>query len=178
MLNLDSTPNWLEESPLIRDASPHDAETIAAIYNYYILNTTITFEESEISSHEVIRRMERVLSADLPYLVLESNGDVCGYCYLTPWKERSAYRHTLESVIYLKYTCTGRGYGTQLYQALIRLLMNLDVHAVIAGVALPNPASIALHKKLGFIEVALLREVGWKFRRWIDLTYWELMTGV
>jgi phosphinothricin acetyltransferase len=84
----------------------------------------------------------------------------------------------VESSIYLHPNHTGRGYGTQLYQALMAQLLNRGVHAVIAGVALPNPPSLALHKKLGFHEVALFREVGWKFKHWIDVSYWELLTEV
>lgn len=175
---MERAPNWLEQSPLIRDALIQDAQTIADIYNYYVLNTTVTFEDTEVSHHEISRRMEKIFSTDLPFLVLEYNDVLCGYCYANPWKERSAYRYTVESAIFLKTKYMSRGFGTQLYQALIRQLSSLGVHAVIAGVALPNPASIALHKKLGFVEVAKFKEVGWKFKRWIDLSYWELMTGI
>lgn len=161
----------------VRNAAYDDVDSIASIYNYYVLNSTATFEEMAVTSCEIKRRMEAVFSASLPYLVLEMQGELCGYCYAKPWKERSAYRYTVESSIFLHPTYTGRGYGTRLYQALITQLSNLGVHAVIAGVALPNPSSLALHKKLGFCEVALFREVGWKFEHWIDVAYWELLMG-
>lgn len=115
------------------------------------------------------------VTSRLPWFVCESDGAIVGYAYATPWKVRAAYRHSVESSIYLAPQATGRGLGSQLYTALIADLRQRGLHCVIGGAALPNPASVSLHEKLGFSKVAEFREVGFKFGRWIDVAYWELM---
>jgi phosphinothricin acetyltransferase len=115
------------------------------------------------------------VTSQLPWFVWQDAGVVLGYSYATPWKARAAYRHSVECSIYLAPRATGRGIGPSLYEALIAELRQRDVHCVIGGAALPNPASVALHEKLGFTQVAEFRQVGFKFGRWIDVAYWELM---
>jgi phosphinothricin acetyltransferase len=111
----------------------------------------------------------------LPWLVFETAAGIAGYAYAAPWKARAAYRHSVESSIYLAPHATGKGLGSALYSELIADLRRLGMHCVIGGAALPNPASVALHDKLGFIKVADFRQVGFKFGRWIDVSYWELL---
>lgn len=159
---------------MIREARANDVEAICRIYNHYITHTTITFEEQTVSSTEMAARIAEY-TATLPWLVLEEEGDVLGYAYAGPWKGRSAYRHTVESSVYLDPAAVGRGLGAQLYEKLFAHLRHASIHAVIAGITLPNQASVALHEKLGFIKVGHFREVGWKFERWLDVGYWELM---
>ena len=90
-----------------------------------------------------------------------------------PVPGRSAYRRSVESTIYLDDDCAGQGLGTTLYSALLDILVDQQVHCVLAGIALPNPGSVALHEKLGFEKVAHLAEVGNKFDRWVDVGYWQ-----
>lgn len=159
---------------LIRDAVEHDAPAIADIYNPYVLNTTISFEEEAVSSDEIAKRMTQVQQQGLPYLVLETNAEVQGYAYATPWRVRKAYRYSVEVTVYLKASAHGQGYGTALYQALFTRLKAMGVHAVIGGITQPNPASVSLHEKLGMRQVALFPEVGFKFGAWRDVGYWQL----
>ena len=151
-----------------------DAPRICEIYNHFIRNTVVTFEEVPVGDDDILERIRNVTSK-LPWLVCEEQGNVAGYAYATAWHARSAYRHSVESTIYLAPDCCGRGIGTRLYSALLEELKVRSIHCVIGGVALPNPASIALHEKLGFSKVGHLTEVGRKFGRWIDVGYWELI---
>ena len=160
---------------IVRSASPADAEAIARIYNYYVENTVITFEEEPVSGPAMAARVADVQASSLPWLVAEVDGAVVGYAYASKWKVRSAYRHSVETTIYLEHGHEGRGIGTTLYAALLPILKARGIHAVIGGAALPNEASVALHEKLGFERVATFRQVGFKHNRWIDVAYWELV---
>ena len=158
---------------MIRPAAVADAGYVADIYRYYIEHTTITFEEQPVSTDDMASRMTYLLGAGHPWLVAESSEGIVGYAYAGAWKIRSAYRHTMESTVYLKDGMTGRGLGTALYTALFEMLTSRHVHAVVGGIALPNAASVALHEKMGFEKVAHFKETGFKFARWIDVGYWE-----
>ena len=159
---------------MIRKSDVSDSEAIANIYNYYIKNTIITFEEKELTPDEISGRIENVFSESLPWIVAENRGKVIGYAYATKWKTRSAYRFSVESTVYLEQTSVGNGIGSMLYNELLSLLKDSGIHAVIGGIALPNPSSIALHEKFGFKQVARFKEVGIKFGKWIDVGYWQL----
>ncbi|HEX3835694.1 MAG TPA: arsinothricin resistance N-acetyltransferase ArsN1 family B [Steroidobacteraceae bacterium] len=159
---------------MIRQCTPADAAQICDIYNYYVRETVITFEESTVLEADMARRITDVTS-HLPWLVWATEGAIVGYTYATPWKARAAYRHSVESSIYLAPQATGRGLGSRLYAALIADLRQKGLHCVIGGAALPNPASVSLHEKLGFRKVAEFQQVGFKFGRWIDVAYWELI---
>ena len=161
------------ESMRVRAAAAGDARAIAGIYNRYVHRTVITFEEQPVAPAEIARRMEQVQSASLPWLVAEDGSGLAGYAYATPWKSRSAYRFSVESTVYVAPECSGRGIGSLLYAELIPILQTRQIHAVMGGIALPNPASIALHEKFGFRKVAEFREVGFKFDRWVDVGYWQ-----
>jgi L-amino acid N-acyltransferase YncA len=158
----------------IRDASVEDAESTASIYNHFVLTTSISFEEAEVPVTEMAGRIADVQAAGLPWLVAEQDGIIAGYAYATKWRVRHAYRFSVESSVYLAPAQAGKGIGTALYRALFERLRAGGYHRVIGGIALPNPASIALHEKLGFEKVAQFREVGFKFDRWTDVGYWEL----
>ena len=136
--------------------------------------TVITFEEIPVLEAEMAKRIADITSR-LPWLVWETDGVIIGYAYASPWKARAAYRHAVESSIYLSPQATGRGVGSRLYTALIADLRQRGLHCVIGGAALPNPASVSLHEKLGFEKVAQFRQVGFKFGQWVDVAYWELM---
>jgi phosphinothricin acetyltransferase len=159
---------------VIRSASVDDAEAVSGIYNYYVLNTIVTFEEQPVTVGEMRQRIADV-TARFPWLIALDQGRAVGYGYASLWKSRSAYRRSLESTIYLDPNLVGRGIGTHLYGALLRELAARDIHSVVGGIALPNPASIALHERMGFEKVAHFREAGQKFGRWIDVGYWQLI---
>jgi phosphinothricin acetyltransferase len=160
---------------MLRRATTADAAAIAAIYNHYVANTIVTFEEEAVPEADMAGRIGETLAAGLPWLVARENDRVLGYAYASKWKSRCSYRFSLETTVYLDHAATGRGLGTQLYTALIAEVRSQGMHALIGGVALPNAASVALHEKLGFRNVARFREVGWKFGQWIDVGYWELV---
>lgn len=109
---------------VIRDVRTGDAERICGIYNYYIRNTVITFEEEELSVPGMEDRIRNTAAA-FPWLVFEDHGRIAGYAYAARWKSRSSYRHTVESTVYLSREHRGRGIGTLLYEGLIHRLKNL-----------------------------------------------------
>ncbi len=154
---------------MIREATFSDASAITAIYNYYVLNTAITFELCPITRGETVKRMEKYKEIG-PYLVYEEGGEVIGYSYVSRFRERPAYEHSVESTIYFKNGCGGKGLGTKLYS---QLLSQVQSHVIIGGIALPNEASVRLHEKCGFRKVAHFSEVGWKFEKWIDVGFWQ-----
>ena len=163
----------LPEDIVIRAAVAGDSSAIAAIYNHYIAQTVITFEEEAVPAPEMVRRIEEAGSASLPWLVAEREGKVVGYAYATPWRARSAYRFSVEVTVYVDPDCPRMGIGRRLYEELLPKLEDRGAHAAFGVIALPNDASVALHERLGFAKVAHLREVGWKFGRWIDVGYWQ-----
>jgi phosphinothricin acetyltransferase len=156
---------------MIRPATSNDAKAIAVIYNYYILNTQITFEESRVDEQAISIRI--LAEPKLPWLVFEESNQVIGYCYATPWKSRSAYRYTLECSVYVMDSHQNKGIGKKLYLALIQNLKNKGFHSVLAGISLPNKVSVSFHEKLGFKKVGQLEQVGFKFKEWIDVGYWQ-----
>jgi len=157
---------------MIRKVIPEDASDIASIYNYYVSETSITFETEQVSIPEMMQRILDI-SGQFPYLIYEEAGRILGYAYASSWKKRNAYRHTVESTIYLDSAAHGRGVGSLLMEALLDELKRSSIHAVIACISLPNPSSIKLHEKLGFRQVSCFKEVGFKFNRWIDVGDWE-----
>jgi L-amino acid N-acyltransferase YncA len=160
---------------MIRPAVTSDTEAIARIYNHYILNTVVTFEEQPVAAIEMAERIKAVELASFPWLVLEQAGQVVGYAYASKWHGRSAYRYAVESTIYLDPVVTGKGLGTALYEALFTILRDMELHTVIGIIALPNETSVALHEKFGMAKVAHFKEVGFKFGRWIDVGYWQVV---
>jgi len=160
---------------MIRLAVAGDAEAIVRIYNHYVLNTIVTFEEQEVPVAQMAERMNAVEAAHLPWLVMEQAGQIVGYAYASRWKARSAYRFTVESSVYVAHAAVGKGLGRQLYQALLQRLKPSGVHAVVGCLGLPNEASVALHEKCGFQKVAHFKEVGFKFGTWLDVGYWQLL---
>ncbi|HEY9155613.1 MAG TPA: arsinothricin resistance N-acetyltransferase ArsN1 family B [Opitutaceae bacterium] len=158
---------------MIRTAVPEDAAAICRIYNHYVTNTTITFEETPVTDLEMRSRVDAVQKT-LPWLVLEEEGRLVGYAYATSWRTRSAYPFSAESTVYLEPEFCGRGLGKGIYRELIERVRTAGMHRLIGGIALPNTASVGVHESLGFKKVAHFSEVGWKFDKWIDVGYWEL----
>jgi phosphinothricin acetyltransferase len=159
---------------MIRTVQTKDIREISTIYNYYIENTTITFEEEPISDDEMGKRINEVVPT-YPWFVYEYNETVLGYAYATRWRARAAYRHSVELSIYISKDNLGKGIGKKLYETILAELRKTDVHAVIGGMSLPNEPSEKLHESLGFKKMAEFKEVGYKFQKWIDVGYWELI---
>jgi phosphinothricin acetyltransferase len=158
---------------MIRKVRKEDAEAIASIYNYYILETAITFEEEPVSISEMEKRIAEI-SAEHPFLVWEDGGEISGYAYSHRFKERCAYRYTLEDSIYLKRGCEGRGIGTLLLGEIISDAKKRGTHVMMSVITVPNERSVALHEKFGFAKKGQFDEVGYKFKKWLDVGYWEL----
>ena len=158
----------------IRDVEPRDAGAIVRIYNRYIRDTIVTFEEDEISAADMAARIAHV-RASLPWIVAEQGGAILGYAYARKFHERAAYRNTVESTIYVDEAAQRKGIGTNLYTALLDRLRAQGLRTALALIALPNAPSVALHEKCGFKKAAHLEKVGFKFGRWIDVGYWQLL---
>jgi phosphinothricin acetyltransferase len=164
-------------SATIREAGPADATGIARIYDHYVRETVVTFEEVPVPPEEMERRRREVTALPLPWLVAVRGEEVLGYAYATRWRARAAYRHTAETTVYLAPHATGRGLGTRLLVDLFERLDAGSIHTVIAGIALPNPASVALHERMGLVRVGTFTEVGRKLGRWVDVAFWQGAPG-
>jgi phosphinothricin acetyltransferase len=151
-----------------------DAPALCGIYNYYIEHTAVTFEEDPLETRDMEGRIRRISSA-YPWLVWEEDREVLGYAYVNAFKERIAYRFSVEDTIYVKHGCEGRGIGKQLLTALLDGVKKTRIHAVVACITIPNEKSAGLHEKLGFTKAARFREIGFKLDQWLDVGYWELL---
>lgn len=159
---------------VIRNLTLADVPDLCRIYNHYVVHSIATFEQEPVSEEEMAHRMS-IVTRHFPWLVVEGEGQVTGFAYANFWKARRAYRQTLEATIYLSHDVLGQGLGLGLYQALHEQLRERnDCHRVLACISLPNPASVALHEKLGYRRVGYFSEVGKKFGRWVDVEYWQL----
>lgn len=158
----------------IRDVTADDAAQICDIYNHYVHNTAITFEQQPVSVPEMQARIESYASA-YAWLVAERDGQLLGYAYATRWRFRAAYDYTVESTVYVADAARGSGVGRPLYMALLDALRKRSIHAVVGCIALPNPGSVALHEKCGFEKVAQFPQVGRKFDQWIDVGFWQVL---
>lgn len=158
----------------LREASAVDSAAIAALYNPYVLDSAISFEEVAVDADTMAARIAEVQAAGLPWLVAQCDGVLLGYAYASKWRVRHAYRYAVETSVYLAPAAAGQGLGTALYSALLARLRAAGYHLAIGGIALPNDVSVALHRKLGFEQVAQFKEVGFKFGLWRDVAYWQL----
>jgi phosphinothricin acetyltransferase len=160
--------------PLVRTAVADDLPALTAIYNHYVVNTTITFDLHPFTLAE--RRAwfdEHAASGRHRLLVAEDAGAVVGYATSSRWRPKAAYDTTVETSVYCRADVIGRGVGTALYTALFDALRSEDIHRVVAGVSQPNPASVALHERFGFRPVGVFRGVGRKFGRFWDVAWFE-----
>lgn len=159
----------------IRAAKSDDVAQVAEIYNHFVLTSTITFEEEPVATQEMARRVAEIQANGLPWLVAAQDGQIVGFAYANKWKARAAYRFSTEVTVYVRDGLGKSGIGSRLYNELFAALRSFGAHAVIGGVALPNEASVRLHEKFGFKKVAHFEQVGFKFNRWIDVAYWQLI---
>lgn len=161
-------------TPLIRPATPDDLLRLTEIYNYYVINTPITFD---VEPYTVERRaswfQQFALTGRHRLLVAEENGVIVGYAGTTRFRPKPAYDTTVETTIYCDLNAAGKGIGSKLYAALFEAIAREDIHRIVAGYALPNPASAALHQRFGFKTVGTFTENGRKFGRYWDVLWSE-----
>jgi phosphinothricin acetyltransferase len=159
----------------IRSATPNDLPALTDIYNHYVLNTAITFDLEPFTPEE--RRPwfdAHQTSGRYRLLVATDNGGACvGYATSSRWRPKPAYDTTAEASVYCRPDAVRAGVGTALYQALFEILSSEDVTTVVAGVALPNPASISFHERFGFTPVGVFHAVGRKFDKYWDVAWFE-----
>lgn len=142
---------------------------VAAIFTHYVLDTLITFELQPPSIEDWREKQRELEASGWPFLVAIVGEELIGYAYVTPWRSKPAYRHTVENTIYLAPEHTGQGYGRNLLEELLTRARDTDARQVIAVIAdTGSPTSVALHRRAGFEDVGRLRDVGYKHGQWID----------
>jgi L-amino acid N-acyltransferase YncA len=157
----------------IRPASEHDLAAVAAMYAHYVEHTVITFDLEAPSLEAWRERHRAAAAAGRPWLVADSGGALAGYATASAFRPKAAYGGTVETTIYLAAGAEGSGLGRRLYGALLDAATAAGFHLAVAGATLPNPASVALHERLGFEPVGTFREVGFKFGSWRDVAWWQ-----
>jgi phosphinothricin acetyltransferase len=158
----------------IRRADPErDAAACAEIYAPSVEATPISFELVPPDAAEFARRIAKY-SATHQFLVAEEDGTVLGYAYACRWAERAAYDWSVETSIYVAAGRQGKGIGRALYAELFDRLRAQGFRVAVAGITLPNPASIGLHESMGFEPIGALRDIGWKEDGWRDVGFWQL----
>jgi len=157
----------------IRVATTDDAGALAAIYAPYVIETAISFETEPPDAVEMAARVTRIGEA-FPWLVYEAAGEVLGYAYGGPFKQRAAYRWSAETTVYVARDGHRRGVGRALYGRLLPILALQGFHYAYGGITVPNEASIGLHEACGFRPLGVFPEAGYKFGAWRDVGYWGL----
>jgi phosphinothricin acetyltransferase len=159
---------------LIRHADPgRDGPACAAIYAPFVAASSVSFEDVPPDGAEFGRRIETT-SSRYPWLVAEIDGEVAGYAYASAHRDRAAYRWSAEAAVYVGDAHRSSGVGKALYVALFGLLARQGIRTVCAGVTLPNDASQALHRSVGFEPVGTYRRIGYKQGQWHDVAWWQL----
>jgi phosphinothricin acetyltransferase len=158
----------------LRDATPTDLPRINEIYNHYVTGSTCTYQE-EPETLESRQAWFAAHGPTLPVIVAEDAGSVVGWGSLSPFRDRSAYRFTVENSVYVDAAAHRRGIGLAIMEELIARARSIGYRTIIAGIDADQPASVALHARLGFEPAARLNQVGFKFGRWLDVIYLQLM---
>ncbi|TAL29311.1 MAG: N-acetyltransferase family protein [Alphaproteobacteria bacterium] len=167
-----------EALTVIRSASPSDIKDITTIYAYHVRTGTASFEIEPPEATEMQRRWQEVTGKGLPYLVAEDNGLVLGYAYAGPYRPRPAYRFTIEDSIYVHPEHARKGVGALLLPTLIAECEKLGLRQLIAVIGdSGNAGSVALHRKFGFEDTGILKNVGFKFGKWLDVTIMQRALG-
>jgi len=158
----------------VREANEADVPAILDIYNDAILNTTATFDTEPQTLEEKLAWFRETAH---PYVVLvaDRDGEVIGWASLRRFRQKAAYQYTAENSVYVRKDCHGEGIGTALMRKLVDMAAPNGFHTIIAGIAGDNLVSVRLHERLGFEVVGTEREVGYKFERWIDVTWMQKM---
>ena len=157
---------------IIRQAIPEDAAAILHIYNWYIKNTIITFETEPVTVEDMQNRITGVL-LKYDWLVAEIDNQVVGYSYYGQFRTRVAYNHTVETAIYFSKDYSGKGLGKKIYEQLFESAQSKGYRELIGVISIPNPESISFHLKNGFVEAGLLKNVGLKFGKYLDVVFMQ-----
>ncbi len=156
-----------------REAGEADLAAIAAIHAPYVTDTVATFDEEPLPVEGWREKWRSACDADQPWYVCEEGGKVLGFAYCGSFRPKAAYRLTVETTIYLDRDAAGRGLGRSLYSDLLAEAGRRGFHLAVAGVTLPNDASVRLHEGFGFTPVGVFTEVGHKFGEWRDVGWWQ-----
>ena len=159
---------------MIRAFHIDDTKELLAIYNFYVLNSTSTFDDVPLTFEEFSEKLTQI-SSNYPFIVFQEKDEILGYAYGSKFRPKPAYNKTVESTVYVKNGVHGKQIGTKLYTELLKLLKQENYHIVLGVLTLPNDASVKLHEKFGFTQVADLKQVGFKFGEWQDVGFWQLI---
>lgn len=158
---------------MIREIQESDIPSILDIYNWYIENTVITFEEEKLTLKEFTDRVHGIIQ-NYPFIVLEENNQVIGYAYLDVFNPRVAYRYTADLSIYLDQASRGKGYGSILMEEIIRIAKVKGYVNLMSLITEGNIASEKIHEKFGFDKKAFFPQLGYKFNKWLGVSYYQL----
>lgn len=159
----------------IREANESDLPQLLEIYNDIILHTTAVYDYEPHTLEMRKQWFETKKQQGFPVFVAEENGQIVGFSSIGPFRAWAAYKYSVENSVYVKASERGKGVGKLLIPPLIEATKKLKLHTIIAGIDATNEASLKLHKHFGFKEVAYFKEVGWKFERWLDLKFLQLI---
>ncbi|MCX6496605.1 MAG: GNAT family N-acetyltransferase [Rhodoluna sp.] len=153
----------------LRSATADDAKQITEIYNYYVINSVVTFDIEKTTEKTWLEKLEYLKGLELPFIVAQSaSGNILGFAYVAPWRAKAAYKRTVEDTIYLRPAAIGKRLGTKLLAELIVLSKAAGVREIVAVISDKGAdPSIALHESFGFKKQGHLAKVGFKFNRWL-----------
>ena len=157
----------------VRPVCVKDISACLDIYNFYICQTAVTFEETPLTEQQFGERVRRIIGDGYPYFVAEEQGRVIGYAYLDMYSPRSAYRYTADLSIYVRADHTGRGVGCMLYEHVESAAIESGLRNIISVITESNRSSIDFHEKHGFRCVGVLPGVGYKFDRWLGVVIYQ-----
>lgn len=161
--------------PELRIATEKDLPAMLEIYNEVIENTTAVYDYQPHTLEMRRQWLETKQEQGIPVWMAEENGKMLGFGSFGPFRAWAAYQYTVENSIYVATEARGKGVGSLLLPVIMNEARKAGMHTMIAGIDASNDASIRLHQKFGFEQVALFREVGWKFNRWLDLVFLQVM---
>jgi L-amino acid N-acyltransferase YncA len=161
-----------DDLSVVRLADAKDAEGILEIYAPIVRETSISFELEPPAVHEMQERIENTLQR-YPWLVYETSGILCGYAYASRHRERAAYQWSADVSVYVAAWARRRGIARRLYAPLLSILEDLGYYSALAGIALPNRASVAFHEAMGFEPIGVYRNIGYKLGAWRDVGWWQ-----
>lgn len=167
----------MDKSITIRNAVENDLPELLAIYNDIILHTTAVYDYEPHTPEMRKQWFDTKKQQGFPVFVAAENEKILGFSSIGPFRAWAAYKYSVENSIYVAEEARGKGIGKLLLQPLIESAKQLQLHTIIAGIDATNEASLKLHKGFGFEEVAHFKEVGWKFDRWLDLKFLQLMVS-
>ncbi len=160
---------------VIDDVRRSDAEDICRIYNHYVENSVVTFELMPVDVRTMEERLDAIAAEGHPCFVCRDEGRAVGFLWLHRWNWREAYEATAEVTVYVAPGMDGRGIGSALMERLMVHARESGLHVLVSCITLPNEASVALHRKFGFVKVSHFNEVGRKFGGWHDVCHMQLV---